>query len=190
MLATALIFLIETIGDLFTIALLIRFFLQWARAPQRNAVADFVNALTNFAVRPLRRVIPGLWGLDLATLLLAWLVQLVQLFLILQLKGYGVDVTAQSSLAIALLALLALFRLAIYVLIFVMIVQAVVSWVNPYSPIAPLLNALTRPFLSPLQRVIPPVANVDLSPLIFIVVCQLILMVPVAYLQGALLQLM
>ncbi|MGZ8155819.1 MAG: YggT family protein, partial [Burkholderiales bacterium] len=88
MLAGALIFLVETIFGLFTIALLVRVYMQWARAPQRNAVSDFVNALTNFAVLPARRIVPGLWGLDFATLVLAWVVQVVQLLLVLGLSGY------------------------------------------------------------------------------------------------------
>jgi YggT family protein len=186
MLAGALVFLIETIAGLFTIALLLRFYIQWARAPQRNPVSDFVNAITNFAVLRMRRFVPGLWGLDLATLVLAWLVQLIELFLVLSLRGYqlGFD-PVQAIGAMALLAFVALLRLALYIVMVVLIVQAVLSWVNPYSPVAPLMNALTRPFLRPVQRVVPPVANVDLSPLIVIVICQLLLMLPVAYLESA-----
>ncbi len=187
MLAGALIFLVETIADLFTIVLLLRFFMQWARAAQRNPVSDFVNAVTNWAVRPARRVIPGLWGLDLATFTTAWLVQFLKIFLVLQLSGYHLGASAGEALAgMALLALVALLKMSLYILIGVLIVQAVLSWVNPYSPYAPLFNSLTRPFLRPIQRVIPLVANVDLSPLVLIILCQLMLMVPIAYLQGAL----
>ena len=150
-----------------------------------------MNALTNFAVRPARRVIPGLWGLDLASLVLAWLVQLIELFLVLQLKGYQLGPAAgQAIIAMLLLAAVMLLRIALYVLIFIVIVQAVVSWVNPYSPIAPILNTLARPFLRPFQRMIPPVANVDLSPLFLIIVCQLLLMVVVAYLESSLTRLL
>ena len=187
MLAEALIFLIQTAAWLFTLALLLRFLLQWARAGARNPVSDFVNALTNFAVRPVRRVVPGLWGLDLATLLLAWLVQFIELFLILELRGFELGPDAgRALLAIGLLAVVNLARLMLYIVIGVVIVQAVLSWINPYSPIAPLLNALTRPLLRPFQRVIPPVANVDLSPLFVIIACQLLLMLPVAYLERVL----
>ena len=187
MLAEALIFLIQTAAWLFTLALLLRFLLQWARAGARNPVSDFVNALTNFAVRPVRRIVPGLWGLDLATLLLAWLVQFIELFLILELRGFELGPDAgRALLAIALLAVVNLARLMLYIVIGVVIVQAVLSWINPYSPIAPLLNALTRPLLRPFQRVIPPVANVDLSPLFVIIACQLLLMLPVAYLERVL----
>lgn len=191
MLASALIFLIETASGLFVVALLLRFYLQWARAPQRNAVSDFLNAITNFAVRPVRRVVPGLWGFDWATLLLAWLTQFVELLLVLQLRGYTFGPAAGQALAVMLLlALTMLVRIALYIVIVVLIIQAVLSWVNPYSPIAPVLNALSRPFLRPVQRLVPPVANVDLSPLIVIIVCQLLLMLPVAYFTGVLTRLL
>jgi YggT family protein len=187
MLTTALVFLIETAAGIFTVALLLRFLIQWARAAQRNPVADFLNALTNWAVRPARRIIPGLWGLDLATLVLAWLTQVVQLFLILTLQGYQFGSAAgQAFAAVVLLGGLMIIRLLLYIVIVSVIVQAVLSWVNPYSPIAPLLNALTRPLLRPFQRRIPPLANVDLSPLFVIIACQLLLMLPVAYLESVL----
>ncbi len=184
MLENALIFLIETILGLFTIALLVRFYMQWARAPQRNPVSDFVNALTNFAVLPARRVIPGLWGLDLATLLIAWLVQVIELLLVLVLSGFPMRADpGQAIAAMALLAVVRLLRLGLYVAIAVLIVQAVLSWVNPYSPVAALANALTRPFLRPVQRIMPTIGNVDLSPLVVIVICQLVIMLPVAWLE-------
>jgi YggT family protein len=189
MLANALIFLIDTIADFLTVALLLRFFMQWARAAQRNPVSDFVNALTNWAVRPARRVVPGLWGLDVATLTLAWLVQCLEIFLVMQVRGIPLG-GSEALAGIALLALVALIKMSLYILIGVLIVQAVLSWVNPYSPYAPLLNSLSRPFLRPFQRMIPPVANVDLSPLFLIIVCQLLLMLPVAYLEGALVRLL
>lgn len=185
MIAGALIFLIETAAGIFTVALLVRFLMQWARAAQRNPVSDFLSALTNFAVLPARRVIPGLWGLDLATLVLAWLVQVLELFVVLQIRGLDLGPDAgQIIAAMVLLAGVLVLRLVLYIIIVVVILQAVLSWVNPYSPIAPMLNALTRPFLRPFQRLIPPVANVDLSPLFVIIACQLLLMVPIAYLAG------
>ncbi|MES2562770.1 MAG: YggT family protein [Pseudomonadota bacterium] len=187
MLATALIFLLDTAADLITVALLLRFFLQWARAAARNPISDFLNALTNWAVRPARRIIPSAWGLDLPTLVVAWLIQFANIFLTLLLRGYELGpASGQAIAAMALLALLALLRLSLYIIMVVLILQAVLSWVNPYSPVAPLLNALSRPFLRPFQRVIPPVANVDLSPLFVIIACQLLLMLPIAYMQGVL----
>ena len=174
MLSGALTFLIETAFGLFVVALLLRFYIQWARAPFRNPLSDFLQALTDFMVRPARRVVPGLWGLDLSTLILAWLVQFLELLLV-RAVVVGSDVSGSLLLAVALIALVNVARLTLYIVIAVVILQAVLSWVNPYSPIAPLLNALTRPFLRPLQRVIPTVANVDLSPLVVIIICQLLL---------------
>jgi YggT family protein len=77
MVGQALQFLLETFFGLFVLALLLRFFLQWLRAPPRNPLSHFLAALTNWIVVPARRVIPGLWGLDLATLLLAWLAEMM-----------------------------------------------------------------------------------------------------------------
>ena len=72
----------------------------------------------------------------------------------------------------------------IYIVLVATIIQAVLSWINPYSPVAPILNAMTRPFLGVFRRRIPPIGGVDLSPLFVLVVCQLLLMWPVAYLQA------
>jgi YggT family protein len=185
LLAQTLIFLITTLGDVFVFALLLRFILQWLRAPARNQLSEFVATLTNFVVLPARRVIPGLWGLDLATLVLAWLAAAAQLWLVLQVRGYELG----SAVGVALIALCALaavqiMRMAIYVVMFAVVLQAILSWVQPQSPFASTLATLTRPFLRPLQRRVPLVANVDITPFIAWIVCQLLLTVPVAWLEA------
>ena len=177
MLTELSVFLIETAGSLFTLALLLRFYLQWARVGYKNPVSQFVNALTNFIVLPARRVIPSAGGLDGATLILAWLVQFLELLLVLAVTR-GLEGAGGGTIAMLLgVAALMILRLSIYILIVLVIAQAILSWVNPYSPIAPVLNALTAPFLRPFQRMIPPIGGVDLSPLFLIVVCQIVLMV-------------
>jgi YggT family protein len=184
LLTNALLFLVNTVFGLFVVALLLRFYLQWARAPYRNPLTQFLQALTDFMVRPARRVIPGLWGLDLATFALAWLLQILELLVVLQIQGRGLGPTAGATLLMmALLALVLLAKIALYILMVAVIVQVVLSWVNPYSPVMPLLNSMTRPFLGPFQRRIPPIGNVDLSPLLAIVVIQLLLILPVAWLE-------
>ena len=186
MLANALIFLIDTAAGLFTVALLLRFYLQWARAPYRNPVSEFLAALTDFMVRPTRRVIPGLWGLDLATLALAWLVQLIELVIVVHLKGYQLGLhPGMTFAALALMAVVMIVKLSLYIVMVTVIVQAILTWINPYSPVMPLLNGLARPFLRIFQRLIPPIGNVDLSPLFVVIVCQLLLMVPIALLESA-----
>ena len=187
MLSQALIFLIVTLCDLFALSLLLRFMLQLLRAPARSQVSQFLAALTDFAVRPARRVVPGLWGLDLATLALAWLTQVAQIWVVLHIRGYEFGAAVGTALvALALLAAVQLLRLAIYVVIVAVVLQAVLSWVNPYSALAPLLASVTRPFLRPFRRFVPTIANVDLSPLFVLIICQLLLTVPFVWFEALL----
>jgi len=184
MFTQAAIFLLETVVGLFSLALLLRFYLQLVRAPYRNPVSQFLCALTDFIVVPARRVIPGLWGIDLATIVLAWLCEALLLFLLLALRGVEpAAFTATAVFAVLVLAAVKILKMSVYILMVAVIVQAILSWVNPYSPVAPLLNSLTQPLLRPLQKRIPPVANVDLSPLVLIIALQLILIVPIAWLE-------
>jgi len=184
LLSGALIFLVQTVFGLFVVALLLRFYLQWVRAPHRNPLSDFLHALTDFMVRPARRLVPGLWGLDLATLVLAWLVQFVELLIVLQIQDYALARQAGPALAsAALLALVLLLKAGLYIVMVAVIMRVVLSWVSPYSPVMPLLNGMTRPVLRVFQRRIPPIGNVDLSPLFALVFIQLLLMLPVAWLE-------
>jgi YggT family protein len=184
MLSNALIFLVSTVCSLFVVALLLRFYLQWARAPYRNPLTEFLHALTDFMVRPVRRIVPGLWGLDLATLLLAWLIQFLELVLVLQIQGRDFGPAPGATLAVmALLAPVLLLKIGLYIVMVAIIVQVVLSWVNPHSPVMPVLNSLSRPFLRVFQRRIPPIGNVDLSPLFALVVIQLLLILPIAWLE-------
>ena len=185
MLAQTLIFLITTLGDLLVIAFLLRFILQWLRAPARNQLSLFVAALTDFAVRPMRRVLPGLWGMDLSSLFLAWLTAALETSLVLLLKGNALGAAPGTAIiVVALLGILSLIRLSLYIVMMSVVLQAILSWVNPDSPIAPLLNTVTRPVLRPFRRLVPPIANVDLSPLFLLITCQLILSVPLMWLEA------
>lgn len=186
-----LIFLLETFLGLFALALLLRFFLQAVRAPARNPLSHFLGALTDFIVRPVRRVVPGLWGYDLSTLMLAWITQLLLVTLVLALKGWqlGPNVGA-AGIGICLLAALNLFKLFLYILIVAVIVQAILSLVGRYNPAMPILNAMTRPFLGIFQRRIPPVGNVDLSPLFVLVICQVLLMWPLEVLERSIVRML
>ncbi|MFZ9561540.1 MAG: YggT family protein, partial [Burkholderiales bacterium] len=190
-LGNALIFIVQVVFGLLTLTLLLRFYLQWVRAPYRNPLADFVNALTDFMVRPARRVLPGLWGIDLPTLLLAWLMQLLEWLIVLQVRGFrfGAEI-GMALVGIAAVAAVAVLQMLVYVVLFSTLLQAVLSWINPGSPFAPLLDAMTRPFLRMFRRNIPPIGNVDLSPLFLMVACQLMLMLPIAWLESVALRLL
>lgn len=173
------VFLVDAVASFFVFVLLARFHFQWLRVPFRNPVGEFVLATTSFMVLPVRRVIPGVAGLDLATLLLAWLVQGASLWL--QTEIVDAELGAMALAAVAAVDLL---RYSIYILVFAVIVQAVLSWVNPYTPVAPAFDTVTRPFLRPLRRFVPPLGGVDLTPLILLVILQ-VLLFPVGALRAA-----
>ena len=169
-------FLVDNIVAFFVILLLARFHFQWLRVGFRNQVGEFVLATTSWIVMPLRRAIPGLAGLDLATLLAAWLLQMLGMWV------HALILGAEPGLGLlAGVAALELVRYSIYILIFAVFIQALLSWINPDAPVMPVFNAVTRPFLRPLRRFIPPVGRVDLSPMVLILLLFVLLML----LEGA-----
>jgi len=183
MLGDALSFLIDALVQPFAAILLFRFHAVWLKAPMRNPIGEFLMALTDFVVLRVRRFLPPVWGLDSSTLLLAFVVEFIYLGLFLWLQGY-------SFAPFPLVGLIAwtavkLLKISFYLLVATLIAEALLSWVNPHTPLAPMLLAVNRPFLQPLRRNIPPVGNVDLSVLILLLICQLILIVPIGGLEQA-----
>ena len=183
MLQDAIKFVIDAIFSLFILAALVRFWMQALRASARNPIAQFTIALTDWAVRPLRRVIPGLGGLDLASLVVAWLGEFVLQVLLIAVSGLSPFANPAVLSVLLFLALVKMVRLSIYVFMGAIIIQAVLSWVNPYHPVAPFFDALTRPFLRPVQKAIPPIGGVDITPVLVLIFLQLVLMLPVTWLE-------
>jgi len=171
--------LIDTVVAFLVFLLLARFHFQWLRVPFRNPMGEFVLAVTNWAVMPARRAIPGLAGLDLATLILAWAFQALGLWAQAAIVG-----AEPSALAVAAVAAVDLVRYSLYILVFAVFVQVAISWINPDAPLGPLFDMVTRPFLRPLRRYVPPVGRVDLSPLVLLLVLY-ILLIPIAHLRVA-----
>ena len=179
MFAQIAIFLIDTVVSFLVFLLLARFHLQWLRVPFRNPMGEFLLATTNWVVVPTRRVVPGLVGLDLATLLLAWVLQALGLWAQAAISG-----AEPSALAIVAVAAVDLVRYSIYILVFAVFVQVAISWINPDAPLGPLFDLVTRPFLRPVRRYVPPVGRVDLSPLVLLVILYVVL-IPLAHLRLA-----
>lgn len=179
----AIAFVLDALFHLFILAALVRFWMQALGAPARNPIAQFTMALTDFIVRPLRRVIPGLFRLDLASLAAAWVFEFILQILLVLLAGANPAENPAVLSVILFLAFVKLIRLSIYVFIGAVIIQAVLSWVNPHHPVAPFFQALTRPFMKPFQRAIPTVGGVDITPVLVLILLQLILMLPVAFLE-------
>ena len=177
----ALLFLLDVLVQPFAAILLLRFHLQWLRAPMRNPVGEFVMVLTDFAVLRVRRFVPSAMGMDSASLLLALLVEMLYLtgFVWVQ----GVPLHGFPLPGLMLLAIVKLLKISLYLLMAAVFAQAILSWVNPYTPIAPLLTAITQRFLRPLRRVVPMLGSVDISALLLFIICQLIVIVPVRILE-------
>lgn len=178
MLGNVLLLILDTAFGFITLMLLARFFMQWQRVSFRNQVGAFVVATTDWIVRPLRRVIPGVLGLDFASLLPAWVLQTLFVFIELQLRGASLG-GSPGGLILGLwgLGLLEVARMAIYLVFGVVLMSAILSWVSPHAPAAPIFHNLSAPFLRPFRRILPPIANVDLSPLVLLLVLQVVLMV-------------
>ncbi len=172
--AQILAFLIQTVFGLLVYLALLRFYMQVFRAPFRNPIGQFVMALTDWAVKPLRRVLPSM-RFDAASLAVAWLAEIAMLVLLTAFVSRAA-VGATFGLII-IQSVIELVRASLQLLMFVVIVQAVMSWVSPFHPLMSVFDALTRPFYGVFRRFIPPLGNVDLSPLFVLVIAQILLIV-------------
>jgi len=183
MIAQAIAFVVDAIASLFILAALLRFWMQALRAHSRNPIAYFSMALTDFAVKPLRRVVPGMFKLDMASLLVALLFEFVLQVILWMLAG-GSPVENPGALSVVLFfSFVKLIRLTIYIFMGAIIIQAVLSWVSPYHPVAPFFDALAKPLLRPVQKAIPPIGGVDITPVFVLIFLQLLLMLPVTWLE-------
>lgn len=170
-------FLLDAVASFFCTLFLLRFMMQAMRVSFSGQIGDFVVKLTNWAVKPLRSVIPGIGGFDWASLLAALAVQLALSALLIGLAGPALSADGGTiALMVLWFAVRAVLRLAVYILIGALILQAVLSWVNPYSPLAAPAYQLTRPILDPIRRILPTISGIDLSPLVAILLLQVALM--------------
>ncbi len=194
MLVQSLVFLIESLGQLWILTVLLRFFAQAFRAPFRaragNPIADFVMALTDWAVVPMRRVFPSLFRLDTASFIIAWVATGLLNLAVILLIG-SIPLTSPTFWpGLVAYAFVGLLKTSVYLFIGLMIIQAILSWVSPYHPMRPFFDALTRPLLRPAQRVIPLIGGVDLSPLFVILLLQVLLIAPLPWLSQEAVRLM
>ena len=182
----AIRYLLDVVFGLFTYALLLRFVMQWLRAPFRNPLGQAVIALTDWIVKPLRRVVKGWKGIDWASLAATYVFQF--LWLLAYALVFGSFSFAGAGIPFLLAAtVVALVKASLWLLIVVVLAQAILSWVAPDGPVSGVLNALTFPFLRPIRKVLPPIGGVlDLSPLIVIVAAQLLQMTLVPFLESSL----
>lgn len=165
-LTNPLVFLIQVLFGAFSLVVLLRFILQLVKADFYNPISQFVIKVTTPLLRPLRRIIPGVAGVDMASLVLLWLLKSVELLLILAINGKSTPLLAAFALAIPEMA-----ALAINFYLFAILIQVILSWVSPggYNPAVSLIYSITQPLLRPAQRIIPPIGGLDLSPMVVMV---------------------
>jgi YggT family protein len=167
----AAIFIIKTLGSLYLLIVLLRFILQLVRANFYNPLCQFIVKATQPLLKPLRRVIPSMFGLDMSSLVLALIVQMLLIAVILALKGFMVD-----WLLLVPWSLIALFSLFLNILFYAMIISVILSWVAPgsHNPGAELVAQITEPVLAPFRRIIPNLGGLDISPIFAFIVIQLL----------------
>ena len=177
MLINALVFLLNTLLSLMSLAFLLRFYLQATNAPFRNPLSQAVVTITDFAVTPVRRFVPSIFKLDTSTLLLAFVTQLILEFALHYIGDFPFKLAGNSIwMGLAGLSALHVANFSLDLFLYAIVAQALLSWVNPYTPIAPALEALTRPILNPIRQFIPSPNGLDLSTLVAILSAQLIQM--------------
>jgi len=170
----ALTFLIKTIFGILTLVFLLRFLMQAFRTSFNNPIGQIVIALTDFAVKPVRRFIPSWKKLDLSTLLLAFIMQLLLQLILFSI--YQVPTISGGAIWPMLIfrGILGVIRTIFDIFFYAIILQVILSWVNPHTPIAPVLHSITRPILAPIQKIIPPLGGIDFSPLVAIILLQML----------------
>lgn len=169
----ALWLVIETVGSLLAIACVLRAYAHRIHLNPRNPLSAFVAALTDWLVRPLRRLVAPTPTMDWASVIAAFLLATLTATLFYVVLG---GIHTPNPGAVLFVALVWLVRWTLYLVMGIVIVYAILSWVNPYAPLAPALAQLASPLLAPFRRVIPLVGGVDLSPLVLIIVVQVLLM--------------
>lgn len=177
------VFLISVIMGFLILTIMLRFILQWVRADFYNPISQFIVKLSNPLLKPFRRFIPGVGGLDMAAVVLMIVLKCIELLLIHAISGMPINI-----LVILVLSITGLLSLLLYVFIFAIIISAVASWIAPggYNPVLNLVGQLTAPVMRPIQRYVKPVSGMDLSPLVALLILNLLVMA-IPYIQRSLL---
>nr|VFK41373.1 MAG: YggT family protein [Candidatus Kentron sp. TC]VFK42580.1 MAG: YggT family protein [Candidatus Kentron sp. TC]VFK62465.1 MAG: YggT family protein [Candidatus Kentron sp. TC] len=170
-------FLVETLLGLYIMAVMLRFIFQLVRADFYNPITQFLVKLTDPPLQRLQRLIPRLWGVDLASVVLLLVLQSLELWIVFTILG-----GRANPIGVIILSMAELLGLAIHIFMFSIIIHAIMSWINPhvYNPMVSLLYSLTEPLLGFARRFARPISGLDLSPIVVIVGLQLLMMLFVA----------
>lgn len=177
---SAALFLINTLFDLYLIVLMTRIILAWAHADYYNPVTQLIVRLTQPVISPLRRIIPNVRGIELSTVVVILLLEILK-FLLIGFVAFGL---LGNIFGLFILAFADSIKLLLNTFFYAIFLQAILSWVQQgYSPVSRVLSQITTPIMRPFQRLIPPVGGFDLSPIpamIFLQLLIILLVVPLS----------
>ena len=162
-------YLLQTFLSLYLVAMLLRFLLQVVRADFYNPISQFLVKVTNPVLLPLRRIIPGVGGIDLSSLLLALVLQMLAIALLMLLNG----ISPPNVFTLALWGDIGVIGLLVNIYFFALLAMIILSWVAQGSnhPAIYLLHQITEPVMAPFRKMLPPMGGLDLSPiLVFILI--------------------
>lgn len=164
-----LIDLINLVFGIYIFIVMVRLMLQLTRADFYNPISQGIVRLTNPPLIPLRRIIPGLFGIDIASLVLMYGLSIIKLVLIMIVADKGLNL-----LAIAIVAALQLVQLMIYIFMGAIFFRIIISWINPQgthgNPVYGLLVSLSEPLMRPARRILPAMGGFDFSPILVLFV--------------------
>ncbi len=166
------IHILRTLGSLYLLLVLLRFLLQWVRADFYNPISQGISKATNPLLLPLRRLVPGLYGIDIASLVLALIVHWFVLQLMLFILGLGIV----NPGYLFIWGIIGILKTFVSIYFYGMFIYIIASWIAPFSsnPALVLLKQIILPAVEPLRKIIPPLGPIDLSPMAFIFGLQLI----------------
>lgn len=183
--ANPVIFLVQVVFGAYIMVVMLRFLLQLFKADFYNPISQFIVKLTAPVLKYLQRIIPGLGGLDLASVVLMWVLKAIELALIVTLAGLPLNPVMAFAWAVP-----ELIELCINIFLFSILIQVIFSWVNPgaYNPLTSLIGYLTEPIMRPVRRMIPPMGGLDLSPMVAMIglyLLQMLLLPPLKAVTGS-----
>jgi YggT family protein len=193
-----LVFIINTVFDLYVFLVLLRFMLQMLHADFYNPVSQFIVRVTSRPLGDLRRVIPSVAGQDSAAIVLCLVVIYAKFMLLRLLDTAAIPVGSTLApigsvgyLGLMVYAIADLVALFLTVFLIAIIFQVVLSWISPghYNPVIGLVNSLAAPILRPVKKIMPPIGGLDLSPLVAslgIIVAKMLIIPPIIYLGSLL----
>ncbi len=168
-LTAALLFLIETLFNLYLFVLVVRVLLVWIRSDYYNPVTQLVVKMSDWVVQPMRRVLPNVKNIETSTLVLMFLIEIIKFYL-----SFTISYGMPGLLGVVILSIGDMIYLFVQTFMYAIILQAILSLIQPNSPVSFILYRITAPLLQPISRMMPKVGYIDLSPIPAIIILQLI----------------